>query len=133
MLDGALEVPDNAKPEAPAGSLFSLGLRGFPAVIANLSAVGVLCWFLWHLVVKDIPQLQQNFHEELKAERTLYREELKAAREHDMAETVKLIGAIGENQRSISEVQKTIGETQRILGELAVEIRRVKIGAGGRP
>lgn len=75
----------------------ALGLTGWTATLANMSAVAVLCW----LVTTEIPRQSDNF-----------RSELKAIRDQDEKRT----NMIFENMRA----------NEKVLIGIAEELRHIK-------
>lgn len=68
-----MSVSDSLKFGVAGGSA---AMNGWPGVIANLTATAVVFW----IVLNQMPQTQDRFHEELAKERQVYREELKELR-----------------------------------------------------
>ena len=92
---------------------------GLPGTLANLGAVGVLVWFLWYAVTQQLPAVQERFHAELERERNLFRDELRASREHDNRQTELLIRAISDNQSLCRDTLRVVQETQKVVAEIA--------------
>lgn len=55
------------------------------AEVSNLTATAVLGWYAWHTATKTIPQLVNDFRDELATERTVHRDDRDAFL-HEMAE-----------------------------------------------
>lgn len=92
-------TPQRTAPTAePQGQgMPTLGLTGWTATVANMSAVAVLCW----LVVSEIPRQSDNF-----------RAELKAIREQDEKRNTMIL----ENMRA----------NEKVLVGIAEELRHIK-------
>jgi hypothetical protein len=98
----------------------ALGLKGTWGYLAQLGAVGILCWFLWFTLTHTVPDLQTSFHQELREERAALRTEMQTQRQHDTEQNRQLVERITATQIQISD-------TQKVVAELAAEVRAIKV------
>lgn len=62
---------------AGAWSLANLGPAPLPE-LSNMTATAILGWYAWHTASRTIPDLIENFRDELAAERQQRRQDSKA-------------------------------------------------------
>jgi len=80
------------------------GLPGWANLLANVGAVGVLCW----LVVVEMPAQRKDHTSELRAIEAAAREEARLIRDRDEIRTERLLQAVSENQRAIMELTASL-------------------------
>jgi hypothetical protein len=97
-------------------------LRGGYFLLANAGASGVVAMLLIWAFTTSIPQMQQGFHAELKEERVMFREELKALRSHDTRENNRLADGIREVREAIGRYQQDLKMAQASMGEAVREL-----------
>jgi len=61
--------------DAVGGSLPVPGVDGLN--FGNLTATGILGWFVWHTLTRTIPRLMADFRDEMRLERESHKEQLR--------------------------------------------------------
>ena len=96
------------------------------SLLLPISFSCLLGWLFHHGVTVTVPEMQTAFHRQLKEERTLFRNEIKAQREHDARQTQEILARISDNQRVVAELQK-------LVAGIAEEVRRIKLNGNHTP
>jgi low affinity Fe/Cu permease len=121
--------------EAKAGDEHSkfLGLEGAWKTAANLGIAAVMTFLFSFLVMHQIPSIQEKFHEELRAERQVFRDELRSLRESDARTGEKIAIAIegakeisANTQKMFAEQQRVMNENQRIMLKILEKVERAE-------
>ena len=97
-------------------------LRGGYFLLANAGASGVVAMLLIWAFTNAIPTMQQGFHDEMKAEREMFREELRALRSHDTRENNRLADGIREVREAIERYQHDLKVAQAQMGDAVREL-----------
>jgi chromosome segregation ATPase len=97
-------------------------MRGAYFLLANAGASGVVALLLIWTFTTSMPAMQQGFHDELKAEREMFREELKALRSHDTRENNRLADGIREVREAIERYQHDLKAAQTQMGDAVREL-----------
>ncbi len=101
-------MPDNGD-DTPMGNL---GLRGWSAVAANISAVALISYLLWRVITVDLPRQTQIFREDLATERKSFRDELQVIR--------------SDHKDEMREVNNGFHSLEKNVVEALIEIRRYR-------
>lgn len=101
-------MPDDGD-DTPIGNL---GLRGWSAVAANISAVALISYLLWRVITVDLPRQTQIFREDLATERKAFRDELQVIR--------------NDHKDEMREVNAGFKSLERNVVEAIIEIRRYR-------
>ena len=100
MSNGKQEIDrkDGDNEASAADKLLGLGNSAF-GMAAKFGLAGVVAYLLVHLVLFTIPKTQDKFHEELKSERELLREQSQKSRDHGDKVSKELTEAIHQQTR----------------------------------
>lgn len=103
--------------EALSNGVNGNGKAGTTWNLANLGAVGLVCYLLWYGITATLPQMQDKFHTLISQRDEWFRQELKEQRT--------------QQDRQIDLVTKAISEQSKAIADLATETRKLAVRTGG--
>ena len=125
-MSGDPEIKRTTRQAIGAGLLSVSNSDIFWKTLSQFGAVGVVCLLLWWFATKTLPDMQSNFsnvvqnlqngfHEELKEERTIYRETLKESYINFKERADNVSKAV---ERQAEAQEKTSKAIERLVSEL---------------
>ena len=100
-------IPGKEEPNR-GGDPPSMGLKGVAGTIANMSVVAVMCVLLWFQFAKWMPEMAAAHREDLRLDRAAARDDLRAFREGQQAQSAALTAALAENTRAIYALKQEL-------------------------